>query len=263
MAELEIKDLSKSFAKTGHETVDAFRDISLTVRDGEFVSIVGPSGCGKSTLLYIVAGFIASTRGSVTVDGTEIRGPGTDRGIVFQEYALFPWRTVLGNVTYGLERAGYSKRDRVALAMEGIKGVGLAGFEHRYPKDLSGGMKQRVAIARTLVCSPDVILMDEPYGALDSQTREEMQDQLLAIWREIGTTVIMVTHDVTEAVYLSQKVVVMTGRPGTIKAEIPVSISHDRPRDEIMVSEEFQSVRNEVWLTVREEVRKSIPAGER
>jgi NitT/TauT family transport system ATP-binding protein len=254
MAHIHVENVGKKFGGGSRGTVTALRGIDLTVADGEFVSIVGPSGCGKSTLLYIVGGFVASDEGKVLVDEKPVVGPGRDRGVVFQEYALFPWRTVLANVMYGLERAGVPKPERREIAVRQIKSVGLEGFEHRYPKELSGGMKQRVAIARTLAYSPDILLMDEPYGALDAQTRELMQDQLLDIWRTTKKTVMLITHDVNEAVYLSQRGVVMTARPGTIKADIPVSLDRSGTREEIMLSPEYNEIRNQIWLAVREEM---------
>ncbi|HUG49910.1 MAG TPA: ABC transporter ATP-binding protein [Terrimesophilobacter sp.] len=256
MAHIDIKQVNKSYGGGQRGAVTALENINLRVNDGEFVSIIGPSGCGKSTLLYIVGGFVKATQGEILVDNVPVKGPGRDRGVVFQEYALFPWRTVLANVTYGLERAGVGKRERLEMAHAQIEAVGLKGFEHRYPKELSGGMKQRVAIARTLAYSPDVLLLDEPYGALDAQTREQMQDQLMEIWGRTKTTVVMVTHDVNEAVYLSQRVVVMSARPGTIVADIPVNLNHSGSREDTMLSPEFNEIRNTIWLAVREEMHR-------
>jgi len=253
-AAIEINNVEKAFPVKDGNSVVALHDVSLSVPAGEFVSIIGPSGCGKSTLLYIIAGFSSFDSGSVSVNGKPVTGPGTDRGIVFQEYALFPWLTVLGNAMYGLRHRDLSKQEQREIAQQHIKDIGLEGFEHRYPKELSGGMKQRVAIARTLACDPDILLLDEPFGALDSQTREVMQDQLLRIWQETGKTVVMVTHDVGEAVFCSQRLVVMHARPGRVKSEVRVDIDRDRPREQVMVSEEFNEIRNDVWLSVREEV---------
>jgi NitT/TauT family transport system ATP-binding protein len=254
VAAIELDGVQKVFARKGDQPVVALEDVSLTVQSGEFVSIIGPSGCGKSTLLYIIAGFAGFDRGTVRVNGTDVRGPGTDRGIVFQEYALFPWLTVLGNVMYGLKHKNLTKSDQRDRAMQHIRDIGLVGFENRYPKELSGGMKQRVAIARTLACDPDILLLDEPFGALDSQTREVMQDQLLGIWRATGKTILMITHDVSEAVFCSQRLVVMHARPGRVKQEVTVDLDHTAPRELVMVSDEFNSIRNDVWLSVREEV---------
>jgi NitT/TauT family transport system ATP-binding protein len=251
---VEVAGVQKVFAAKGADSVIALEDISLTVNEGEFVSIIGPSGCGKSTLLYIVAGFSDFNRGTVRVNGMDVTGPGTDRGIVFQEYALFPWLTVLGNVMYGLRHRNLSKTEQRELAHQHIRDIGLVGFENRYPKQLSGGMKQRVAIARTLACDPDILLLDEPFGALDAQTREVMQDQLLRIWRDTGKTVLMITHDVSEAVFCSQRLIVMHARPGRVKSEVPVELDRTEPRELVMVSDAFNSIRNDVWLSVREEV---------
>lgn len=253
-AAIEVQGVDKIFSRKGNESVFALQNISLTVEAGEFVSIIGPSGCGKSTLLYIIAGFSDFDRGSVKVNGRDVTGPGTDRGIVFQEYALFPWLTVLGNVMYGLRHRNMPKHEQRELAMRHIADIGLLGFENRYPKELSGGMKQRVAIARTLACDPDILLLDEPFGALDSQTREVMQDQLMRIWRETGKTILMITHDVGEAVFCSERLVVMHARPGRVKDEVRVDIDRSQPRELIMVSDDFNSIRNDVWLSVREEV---------
>ena len=211
------------------------RDTDLAVGDGEFVSIVGPSGCGKSTLLYIVGGFLAAD-GDVIIDDKTITGPGTDRGVVFQEYALFPWLTVEDNIGYGLDRQHVSATDRKKIIDRLIGVIGLTGFEKRYPRELSGGMKQRVAIARTLACDPAVLLLDEPFGALDAQTREIMQDELLRIWLETQKTVLLVTHDVTEAVYLSNRICIMSARPGQIIEQFTVGLDRTRPREELVLS---------------------------
>lgn len=251
---IEIADLGKTFTGKGHDNVVALEGVSLKIEPGEFVSIIGPSGCGKSTLLYIIAGFASFDSGAVRVNGTAVAGPGTDRGIVFQEYALFPWLTVLGNVMYGLRHRGLPKAQQREVARGRIADIGLQGFEDRYPKDLSGGMKQRVAIARTIACDPDILLLDEPFGALDSQTREVMQEQLLDIWRETGKTIVMITHDVGEAVFCSQRLIVMHARPGRVKSEITVDLDRSQPRERVMVSNEFNRIRNDVWLSVREEV---------
>lgn len=241
----------------GRAPIAALEGVSFAIDDGEFVSLIGPSGCGKSTLLYIIAGFLEYEQGVVLVDDVRVMGPAMNRGVVFQEYALFPWLTVLGNITYGLESKGIARREREEIASRYIRRIGLHGFEHRYPRELSGGMKQRVAIARTLAYEPDILLMDEPFGALDAQTRELMQDQLLDIWRELGKTVLLVTHDVAESVFLSDRVLVMSSRPGRIKAEFPVTRHRAKSREELMVSSDFNHVRNEIWLTVREEALKT------
>ena len=256
MARIDVRGLTKTFQAIKGETVEAIHDVSFAVGDNEFVSIVGPSGCGKSTLLYIIAGFIAPTTGAVLIDDQPVRGPGPDRGIVFQEYALFPWRTVQDNIKYGLEEKGLARDDVERIVQKYVRLMGLEGFQHKYPKELSGGMKQRVALARTLAYEPDVLLMDEPFGALDAQTRELQQDELLAIWREKKKTVLFVTHSVEEAVYLSEKVVVMTTRPGQIKSVVEIDLDRSRHREDVVMSPEFARLRNRVWLDVREEVLK-------
>jgi NitT/TauT family transport system ATP-binding protein len=248
-AKIRIRGISKTY-QSADEDVRALDRIDLEVNNGEFVSIVGPSGCGKSTLLYIVGGFIAAD-GAVEVDGTPIDGPGIDRGVVFQEYALFPWLSVRRNILYGLENRPLTNARRAEIADRLIRVIGLAGFEHRYPRELSGGMKQRVALARTLACDPAILLLDEPFGALDAQTREIMQDELLRIWLETRKTVLMVTHDVNEAVYLSNRICVMSARPGRIVEEFTVALDRSVGREQVMLSDAFNQVRNRVWLSVR------------
>ncbi len=213
--------------------------IDLEVNDrGVRLASSGPSGCGKSTLLYIVGGFI-SAAGEVRIDGKTIDGPGIDRGVVFQEYALFPWLTVRRNILYGLENRDLTSERRAEIADRLIRVIGLHGFEHRYPRELSGGMKQRVALARTLACDPSILLLDEPFGALDAQTREVMQDELLRIWLEMRKTVLMVTHDVNEAVYLSNRICVMSARPGRIVEEFTVELDRTIGREQVMLSDAF------------------------
>jgi NitT/TauT family transport system ATP-binding protein len=246
---IEIRRVSKTYV-SDRGTVKALRDTDLKLNEGEFVSIVGPSGCGKSTLLYIVGGFLPAD-GEVLVAGKRISGPGTERGVVFQEYALFPWLTVRANVAYGLNEKGMAAAERDAIVERLIGLIGLNGFEERFPRELSGGMKQRVAIARTLACDPSILLLDEPLGALDAQTREIMQDELLRIWVATRKTVLMVTHDVNEAVYLSNRICVMSARPGQIIQEFTVNLDRSKTREEIFLSDAFNKVRNEVWLSVR------------
>ncbi|MGB6752296.1 MAG: ABC transporter ATP-binding protein [Xanthobacteraceae bacterium] len=253
MSGIVIAHLNKVYkSRTGK--VPALIDINLDVGDGEFVSVIGPSGCGKSTLLYILGGFIAADGGSVLVDGKQVNGPGTDRGIVFQEYALFPWLTVEQNIHYGLEMLGMPRRERDEIVRNLIHTVNLEGFEHRFPRELSGGMKQRVAIARTLAYNPHILLLDEPFGALDSQTRESMQDELQRLWLKERKTVVLVTHDVDEAVYLSERVVVVSKRPGRIVEEFKIAVDREGGREATMLSEAFTRLRNEVWLSVRRQV---------
>jgi len=253
MSRIVIAHLNKIYkSRTGD--VPALIDINLDIGDGEFVSVIGPSGCGKSTLLYILGGFIAADGGSILVDGKPVTGPGTDRGIVFQEYALFPWLTVDQNIHYGLEMVGMSRRERDEIVRHLIRTVNLEGFERRFPRELSGGMKQRVAIARTLAYNPHILLLDEPFGALDSQTRESMQDELRRLWLKERKTVVMVTHDVNEAVYLSERVVVMSKRPGRIVEEFKIAVDRAGGREATVLSETFTRIRNEVWLSVRRQV---------
>ncbi len=249
VAKIEIRRVSKTYV-TDRGAVQALRDTDLKLSEGEFVSIVGPSGCGKSTLLCVVGGFLVAD-GEVLVDGSRISGPGTERGVVFQEYALFPWLTVRANVAYGLNEKGMAAAERDAIVKRLIALIGLNGFEDRFPRELSGGMKQRVAIARTLACDPSILLLDEPLGALDAQTREIMQDELLRIWVGTRKTVLMVTHDVNEAVYLSNRICVMSTRPGQIVEEFTINLDRSKTREEIFLSDDFNQVRNEVWLSVR------------
>jgi NitT/TauT family transport system ATP-binding protein len=233
----------------------ALEDVSLEVRAQEFVALLGPSGCGKSTLLYLLGGFLPIESGRILVDGRPVAGPGPDRGIVFQHFALFPWKSVRANILYGLERQGMPRAEREARAQALIDLVGLSGFEDSYPSHLSGGMKQRTAIARTLAFDPGILLMDEPFGALDAQTRSLMQSELLAILKRTPKTVIFVTHDVQEAVYLADRVAVMSARPGRIKAL--VDIKFDRSGDNVAKSREFGEKVDEIWHLVRDEAIKA------
>jgi NitT/TauT family transport system ATP-binding protein len=253
MNRISIQNLDKRY-KARDGDVPALSSINLDVTEGEFVTIIGPSGCGKSTLLYILGGFIPADGGTIRVDGKEITGPGIDRGVVFQEYALFPWLTVIQNICYGLEMTGMQRAGREQVAHRLVRTIGLEGFENRFPRELSGGMKQRVAIARTLAYDPKILLLDEPFGALDSQTRETMQDELLRLWLAQRKTVVMVTHDVDEAVYLSERVFVMSKRPGRIVREFRVAIDRSGGREETVLSDAFIRLRNEVWLCVRQQV---------
>jgi NitT/TauT family transport system ATP-binding protein len=252
-----ISNLEKVYGE-GTERTRAIEDLTFEVDGGEFVSVVGPSGCGKSTLLYLVAGFLDATSGTIAVDDESIDGPGTDRGVVFQDYALFPWRTVFENVTYGLEELGMPKDERQAVAGEYIEMVDLDGFEDKYPKELSGGMKQRVALARTLAYEPKILLMDEPFGALDQPLRESLQDQLIDIWSDLEKTVLFITHDVEEAVYLSERVMIMTRHPGTKKTVTEVDLDRSNSREEIITSEAFADRKNEVWKSLREETKTEV-----
>jgi len=233
----------------------ALDQVSLSVASREFVALLGPSGCGKSTLLYLIGGFLPVESGTISVDGKRVQGPGPDRGIVFQHFALFPWKTVRGNILYGLERQGMPKEEREQRALDFIKLVGLAGFEDSYPSQLSGGMKQRAAIARTLAFDPSILLMDEPFGALDAQTRGLMQGELLRIWQRTPKTVIFVTHDVQEAVYLAERVAVMSARPGRIKTIIDTRFDKDDP--DIFKNPAFVGKVDEIWNLVRDEAMKA------
>jgi len=233
----------------------ALEDVSLNVRPQEFLALLGPSGCGKSTLLYLIGGFLPIETGRILLDGAPIGGPGPDRGIVFQHFALFPWKTVRANVLYGLEKMGLPREERQMRAQSFIKLVGLAGFEDSYPSQLSGGMKQRAAIARTLAIDPKILLMDEPFGALDAQTRHLMQTELLGIWRRSPKTVIFVTHDVQEAVYLADRVAVMSARPGRIKTIVDITL--DKADPAIAKTKPFVDTVDEIWGLVRDEAIKA------
>jgi NitT/TauT family transport system ATP-binding protein len=250
---IRVEGISKQFDQAG-SPVQALSNVDLTIGEGEFVSIAGPSGCGKSTLLYMLGGFLEPSSGRMLVDGKPVAGPGIDRGVVFQEYALFPWLTVFDNIAYGLRESRMSAQAVRTTAERYIALIGLSGFEHRFPRELSGGMKQRVALARTFAYEPDILLLDEPFGALDAQTREIMQDELLRLWRTTGKTVLMVTHDVSEAVYLSNRVCVMSQRPGRIVKEFAIDLDHNVEREAVVLSEAYTAIRNAVWLAVRQQV---------
>ncbi|HXF82266.1 MAG TPA: ABC transporter ATP-binding protein [bacterium] len=229
MAELVIRDLTKTYYDVySGQHVTAVEGVSLSVAPGEFVSIVGPSGCGKTTLLNIIAGFLPPTRGEVLLDGRRVQGPGPDRGVVFQSFALFPWKTVLDNVAFGLKMRGVPRAERERVAREYIALVGLAGSEDRYPHELSGGMQQRVGVARVLANHPDVMLMDEPFASVDAQTRMTLQEELTRIWEAKRPTVLFVTHDVDEAIFLANRVIVLTARPARVREVVPVDLP--RPR---------------------------------
>ncbi|QHE91629.1 ATP-binding cassette domain-containing protein [Pandoraea fibrosis] len=253
-AAIHVAGLSKFFDKAG-ERVVALENIALDVPAGKLVSIVGPSGCGKSTLLYILGGFVEASQGTCSTFGSPIRGPGVDRGVVFQEYALFPWLTVAENIAYGLRRKGASANDIAQTVERYIDLIHLKGFERRYPRELSGGMRQRVALARTFACDPKILLLDEPFGALDAQTREFMQDELLRLFDRSGKTALLVTHDIDEAVYLSDTIYVMSRRPGRIVKRVDVDLDRTLGREATMLSPRFSQLRNDVWLSVREQVR--------
>ncbi|MFQ6051140.1 MAG: ABC transporter ATP-binding protein [Candidatus Hydrothermarchaeota archaeon] len=252
MAKISIENLTKVFRLDNSDLV-VLKDLSLDVRDGEFLGIVGPSGCGKTTLLNIIAGLEEPTHGIVKINGKEIKGPGLDRGMLFQGYALLPWRTVMKNVELGLEIRRIKKRERERIAKYYIELVGLKGFEDVYPRDLSGGMMQRAALARALSTDPDVLLMDEPFASVDALTSENLQRELLRIWNRTKKTIIYVTHNIDEAIYLSDRVAVMSSRPARIKEIIDIELS--RPRDEAKTNPKFPEIRQEIWDLLKKEVR--------
>lgn len=252
---LRLQQVSKTFAVRG-ESFSALGDITIDVRAGEFLVIVGPSGCGKSTLLDLLGGLTTPSAGQILLDGRPISGPGLDRGIVFQQYALLPWRTAQGNIEFGLEAKGIPRSQRRALAQQYLELVRLEAFADRYPHELSGGMKQRVAIARSLAFEPEVLLMDEPFAALDAQTRESLQDELLRIWRATGSTVVFITHGIDEAVYLGERVAVMTSRPGHIKDVVSIDLDVDAAAD-IRSTEAFGRYRHKIWSLLHDEVTRA------
>ena len=249
---ISIRDVCHEYRPAKGRPVLALDNINLEISDQEFIAILGPSGCGKSTLLYLLGGFMPLQHGSILANDKEISGPGPDRGIVFQNFALFPWKTARENILYGLEKQGMKREERKSKAQYYIDLVHLSGFENSYPSQLSGGMKQRVAIARTLAINPEILLMDEPFGALDAQTRSIMQEELLTIWNRSPTTVVFVTHDVREAVLLADRVVVMTSRPGRVK-----QIVNTRFREKMSADASKSSVFLDhvdlIWNLVREE----------
>ena len=252
---IEVEAVSHTYRTPDGREIPALERVSLQVREREFIALLGPSGCGKSTLLYLIGGFLPIEKGAISIEGAPVAGPGPDRGIVFQHFALFPWKTVRGNVLYGLEKLGLPRPERERRAQEYIDLVGLSGFEASYPSQLSGGMKQRAALARTLAIDPSTLLMDEPFGALDAQTRSLMQSELLAIWQRSPKTVIFVTHDVQEAVYLAQRVVVMSARPGRVKAVVETSF--DRADPHLFKSPAFVEKVDQIWGLVRDEALKA------
>ena len=250
---LEVAGLRKSYLKNGQSLhiLDVER---FAAREGEFITIIGPSGCGKSTLLHIMGGFIPAEAGRIEVYGKEVRGPGPDRGMMFQEFALFPWKTVAGNIAWGLEVQGWPGKKIGETVGHYLGMIGLRDFANHYPAELSGGMKQRAALARVLAFDPKVLLMDEPFGALDAQTRETMQEELTRLWERTGKTIVFVTHDIEEAVYLGDRVVVMSARPGRIRQEVKIDLP--RPRGlEIKKSMQCHEYRNHVWDLIRSESR--------
>lgn len=257
MAFIECRNLVKTYStKDGRET-HALGPLSLEVLRGEFVSLVGPSGCGKSTLLKILGGLNRPSKGECLIKDTVVDRPGRDRAIVFQEFALFPWRTVLDNVSFGLENYRVPREERDARALTLIRRLGLQGFEQRYPHELSGGMKQRVGIARALIMEPDVLLMDEPFAALDAQMREILQEELERLLIETQKTVIFVTHSIDEALFLSDRIIVMSARPGQVTLEQSLDFARPRAAHDIRNSSAFQTARSRIWEMLRAEVLKS------
>jgi NitT/TauT family transport system ATP-binding protein len=259
---ISFQQVRKEFVVRGEgggpsDRFTALEDITFDVAPGEFLALVGPSGCGKSTLLDLLGGLTKPSSGRILLDGRPIEGPARDRGIVFQQYALFPWRTAAQNVEFGLDIAGLKARERRERALHYLELVGLSAFAERYPHELSGGMKQRVAIARSLAYDPEVLLMDEPIAALDAKTRETLQGELLRIWRTTGKTILFITHGIDEAVVLGQRVAVMTSRPGRIKQVVEIPEALRSETEDVRSLPEFGPVRHEVWSLLREEVLKA------
>ena len=256
MSKLKIEAVSRTFppSRKGAEPTRALEPTTLTVEDNDFITILGPSGCGKSTLLRIVAGLDKATSGQVLLDGAPVAGPGPDRGMVFQSYTLFPWLTIAQNIAFGLRERGMGEAERLNIAREWCQRVGLKGFEQHYPKQLSGGMQQRTAIARVLANNPKIMLLDEPFGALDNQTRALMQETLLEIWERERKTVMFVTHDIEESIFLASRVVVMSARPGRIKADIRVDLPYPRHYT-VKTSPEFSELKAQLTELIRSEAQ--------
>lgn len=267
MIKIDAVNVTKAFVPRGtgngggngrQAKTRALGGVNLTIQKGEFHVILGPSGCGKSTFLDLVAGLSKPDSGEIRIDGREVTGPGIDRGVVFQQYALLPWRTASGNVTFGLEELKPDKKEREKIAANYLSLVGLDGFQNHYPHELSGGMKQRVAIARALAIQPEILLMDEPFAAVDAQTRELLQRDLVRIASETQKTVLFITHSLDEAVFLADRVSVMTARPGTVKATVDVSLTREERLDEdVKVADAYVKTRHYLWTLLKEEVMKS------
>lgn len=251
LIKLKIDNVYKEYQGRNGKTI-ALNGVSLDIKENEFICVVGPSGCGKSTLLNIIAGLLEPTSGTVSLDGKVIEGTGVERGVVFQQYALFPWRTVLKNVMFPLEMKNVPKAEAEAIARKYIKSVGLEGFEKSFPKELSGGMKQRVAIARAYAANPEVLLLDEPFGALDAQTRVQLQSELLETWEKEKKTCFFITHDVDEAVILAQRVIIMSARPGRIKKIVDIDIPYPRTQA-TKTDPRFLELKSEIWNQVYQE----------
>ena len=251
---LEATGVRKVYSKDGRE-MEVLDIERFTVREGEFITVIGPSGCGKSTFLHIMGGFIPAESGTIRVYGKAVNGPGPDRGMMFQEFALFPWKTVAGNVAWGLEAQGFARAQIEETVAAYLRMMNLAEFSQHYPAELSGGMKQRVALARVLAFNPQVLLMDEPFGALDAQTRETMQEEVTRLWESTRKTIVFVTHDIEEAVYLGDRVVVLSARPGRIREEIRIDLPRPR-RLEVKKSLECHEYRNTIWDLIRSESQR-------
>jgi NitT/TauT family transport system ATP-binding protein len=263
-AKITLDHVRKDFVVRGDNgepsrSFTALDDITLDVRPGEFLTLVGPSGCGKSTLLDLLGGLTAPSSGRILLDGEPITGPSRNRGVVFQQYALFPWRTATQNIEFGLEVAGTARRQRREQAAHYLDLVGLSAFAQRYPHELSGGMKQRVAIARSLAYEPEVLLMDEPFAALDAQTRESLQTELLRIWRQTGKTIIFITHGIDEAIVLGQRVAIMSSRPGRIKTVLDVPDELRSETGDVRSLPLFGEIRHAIWTLLRDEDSRSRP----
>lgn len=251
LVKLKIDNVYKEYQGRNGKTV-ALNGVNLDIMENEFICVVGPSGCGKSTLLNIIAGLLEPTSGAAYLDGKQIEGTGVERGVVFQQYALFPWRTVIKNVMFGLEMKKTPKAEAEQIARKYIEAVGLKGFENAYPKELSGGMKQRVAIARAYAANPEVLLLDEPFGALDAQTRVQLQTELLNTWEQEKKTCFFITHDVDEAIILAQRVIIMSARPGRIKRIVDIGIPYPRTQ-ETKSDARFLELKAEIWNEVYQE----------
>lgn len=251
LVKLKIDNVYKEYQGRNGKTV-ALNGVNLDIMENEFICVVGPSGCGKSTLLNIIAGLLEPTSGAAYLDGKKIEGTAVERGVVFQQYALFPWRTVIKNVMFGLEMKKVPKAEAEEIAKKYIEAVGLKGFENSYPKELSGGMKQRVAIARAYAANPEVLLLDEPFGALDAQTRVQLQTELLNTWEQEKKTCFFITHDVDEAIILAQRVIIMSARPGRIKRIVDIDIPYPRTQ-ETKADERFLKLKAEIWNEVYQE----------
>jgi NitT/TauT family transport system ATP-binding protein len=251
---VEIQGVSKSFHKTVKEStteIKALADVSLSIRENEFLSIIGPSGCGKTTLLKMIDGLIPYDSGRILIDGRRVSAPGPDRAVVFQAFALLPWRTVLANVEFSLELRRLPKEERTKTARDYLSRVGLADFENHYPHELSGGMQQRAGLARALAVNPAILLMDEPFGAVDAQTRQLLQEELLELWQSQRKTVIFITHSMDEAVYLSDRVVVMTPRPGKVAEILDVPLPRPRISEEVRRDAKFVDLTNYIWESLK------------